>query len=141
MLKEFKEFAMRGNVVDMAVGIVIGGAFGKIIASFVGDVLMPPIGMLMGGVDFTSLAVKLTEGGPDGEPVLLKYGMFIQTVVDFLIVAFAIFMVVKWMNSLKKEEEAPPAEPTTKECGLCQMTIPIKATKCGHCTAELKASA
>ena len=111
MLKEFKEFAMRGNVVDMAVGIVIGGAFGKIIASFVGDVLMPPIGMLMGGVDFTSLAVKLTEAGPDGEPVLLKYGMFIQTLVDFLIVAFAIFMVIKWMNSLKKKEEEKPAAP------------------------------
>ncbi len=141
MLQEFKDFAMRGNVVDMAVGIVIGGAFGKIIASFVGDVLMPPIGLLMGGVDFSTLAMKLTEGGPDVEPVLLKYGMFIQTVVDFLIVAFAIFMVIKWMNSMKKEEEAPPAEPTTKECGLCQMTIPIKATRCGHCTAELKASA
>lgn len=115
MLKEFKEFAMRGNVVDMAVGIIIGGAFGKIVASFVGDVLMPPIGMLMGGVDFTSLAVKLSEAGPGGEPVLLKYGMFIQTVVDFLIVAFAIFMMIKWMNSLKKKEEvkpvAPPAPP------------------------------
>ncbi len=141
MLKEFKEFAMRGNVVDMAVGIIIGGAFGKIIASFVGDVLMPPVGMLMGGVDFTALAVKLTEAGPDGEPVLLKYGMFIQTVVDFLIVVFAIFMMIKWMNSLKKKEEEKPAEPTTKECGHCQMTIPIKATKCGHCTAELKATA
>jgi len=141
MLKEFKEFAMRGNVVDMAVGIIIGGAFGKIVASFVGDVLMPPIGMLMGGVDFTSLAVKLTEAGPGGEPVLLKYGSFIQTVVDFLIVAFAIFMMIKWMNSLKKPEEKKSAEPTTKECGHCQMTIPIKATKCGHCTSDLAKSA
>ncbi len=141
MLQEFKDFAMRGNVVDMAVGIVIGGAFGKIIASFVGDVLMPPIGLLMGGVDFTTLAMQLSDGGPDGEPVLLKYGMFIQTMVDFIIVAFAIFMVVKWMNSMKKAEEEKPAEPTTKECGHCQMTIPIKATKCGHCTAELKATA
>ena len=111
MLKEFKDFAMRGNVVDMAVGIVIGGAFGKIIASFVGDVLMPPIGLLMGGVNFSSLAMKLNEPGPDGEPVLLKYGAFIQTVVDFLIVAFAIFMVVKWMNSMKKKEEEKPAAP------------------------------
>ena len=111
MLKEFKEFAMKGNVVDMAVGIVIGGAFGKIIASFVGDVLMPPIGLLMGGVNFTELAMKLTEGGPDAEPVLLKYGAFIQTVVDFLIVAFAIFMVVKWMNAMKKTEEEKPAAP------------------------------
>ncbi len=141
MLKEFKEFAMRGNVVDMAVGIIIGGAFGKIVASFVGDVLMPPIGMLMGGVDFTSLAVKLTEAGPGGDPVLLKYGMFIQTVVDFLIVAFAIFMMIKWMNSLKKTEEEKPAAPTTKECGHCHMTIPIKATKCGHCTSDLAKSA
>ena len=111
MLKEFKEFAMKGNVVDMAVGIVIGGAFGKIIASFVGDVLMPPIGMLMGGVDFTTLAATLVEAAPGGEPVLLKYGAFIQTVVDFLIVAFAIFMVVKWMNSMKKKEEEKPAAP------------------------------
>jgi len=141
MLQEFKDFAMRGNVMDMAVGIIIGGAFGKIIASFVGDVLMPPIGMLMGGVDFTSLAVKLSDAGPGGEPVLLKYGMFIQTVVDFLIVAFAIFMMVKWMNSLKKKEEEKPAAPTTKECGNCHMTIPIKATKCGHCTSDLAKSA
>jgi len=111
MLKEFKEFAMRGNVVDMAVGIIIGGAFGKIVASFVGDVLMPPIGLLMGGVDFTSLAMKLTEAGPEGEAVLLKYGSFIQTVVDFLIVAFAIFLMIRWMNSLKKKEEEKPAEP------------------------------
>lgn len=112
MLQEFKEFAMRGNVMDMAVGIIIGGAFGKIIASFVGDMLMPPIGMLMGGVDFSSLAIQLAAGGgPDGEPVLLKYGAFIQTVVDFLIVAFAIFMMVKWMNSMKKKEEEKPAEP------------------------------
>ena len=114
MLQEFKEFAMRGNVMDMAVGIIIGGAFGKIIASFVGDVLMPPIGVLMGGVDFSALAMQLTQG-PDGEPVLLKYGAFIQTVVDFLIVALAIFMMVKWMNSMKKKEEektaAPPAPP------------------------------
>ena len=141
MLQEFKDFVMRGNVMDMAVGIIIGGAFGKIIASFVGDVLMPPIGVLMGGVDFTALAMQLTEAGPDGEPVLLKYGMFIQTVVDFLIVAGAIFLMIRWMNSMKKKEEEKPAEPMTKECGLCQMTIPIKATKCGHCTAELKATA
>ena len=141
MLQEFKEFAMRGNVMDMAVGIIIGGAFGKIISSFVKDVLMPPIGMLMGGVDFGALAIQLADGGHDGEPVLLKYGAFIQSVVDFLIVAFAIFMMVRWINSLKKEEEAPPAEPTTKECIYCQMAIPIKATKCGHCTAELKATA
>ncbi len=140
MLKEFKEFAMRGNVVDMAVGIIIGGAFGKIVSSFVKDILMPPIGMLMGGVDFSDLAIKLSEAGPDGDPVLLKYGMFIQTVVDFLIVAFAIFMMIKWINSLRRREEEEPAAPTTKECTFCKMTIPIKANRCGHCTSELAKS-
>ncbi len=116
MLSEFKKFAMRGNVVDMAVGIIIGGAFGKIISSFVADVLMPPIGMLMGGVDFTSLSYQLKEAvvGAEGaiveEAVAINYGNFLQVTVDFLIVAFAIFMVIQWMNSLKKKEEAAPAE-------------------------------
>ena len=112
MMSEFRSFAMRGNVVDMAVGIVIGGAFGKIVSSFVNDVLMPPIGMLLGGVDFTSLAVTLKEASGEVAAVTLSYGSFIQTVVDFVIIAFAIFMVVKAMNSLKKKEEAaPPAPP------------------------------
>ncbi|MEZ5597604.1 MAG: large-conductance mechanosensitive channel protein MscL [Pseudomonadales bacterium] len=111
MLTEFKDFAMRGNVVDMAVGIVIGGAFGKIVSSFVADVLMPPIGLLMGGMDFSNLAVTLKAASEGAEAVMLKYGVFVQTVVDFLIVAFAIFMVVKAMNSLKKKEEAAPAAP------------------------------
>ena len=111
MMKEFKDFAMRGNVMDMAVGIIIGGAFGKIVASFVSDVLMPPIGMILGNVDFTALAFQLSEAGADGKPVLLKYGAFIQTTVDFVIVAFAIFMMIKWMNSLSKEEEPAPAAP------------------------------
>jgi len=112
MMSEFKKFAMRGNVVDMAVGIVIGGAFGKIVSSFVNDVLMPPIGMLMGGVDFKDLAVVLKAATDDVAAVTLNYGSFIQTVLDFLIIAFAIFMVVKAMNSLKKkEEEAPKAPP------------------------------
>ena len=112
MMSEFKDFAMRGNVVDMAVGIVIGGAFGKIVSSFVADVLMPPIGLALGGVDFTNLAITLQEATGEAEAVLLKYGVFIQTVVDFLIIAFAIFLVVKAMNSLKQEEEeAPPAPP------------------------------
>lgn len=117
MLKEFKEFAMRGNVVDMAVGIVIGAAFGKIVSSLVGDVIMPPIGMMLGGVDFSNLAVTLKSATAEGAPVVLSYGKFIQTVVDFVIVAFAIFMVVKAMNSLKrKKEEAPAAPPApTKE--------------------------
>ena len=112
MVKEFKEFAMRGNVVDMAVGIVIGAAFGKIVASFVSDVLMPPIGMLLGGVDFTDLMITLKNAVGDTPAVVVKYGVFINTVIDFVIVAFAIFMVIKGMNSMKKkDEEAPPAPP------------------------------
>ena len=111
MMSEFKSFAMRGNVVDMAVGIVIGGAFGKIVSSFVNDVLMPPIGMLIGGVDFSELAFVLKAATEDAEAVTLKYGMFIQTALDFVIIAFAIFMVVKAMNSMKKKEEEAPKEP------------------------------
>jgi len=111
MMTEFRDFAMRGNVVDMAVGIVIGGAFGKIVSSFVSDVLMPPIGMAMGGVDFTDLAVILQEASGDVAAVTLNYGSFIQTVVDFIIIAFAIFMVIKAMNSMKKKEEEAPAAP------------------------------
>ena len=111
MMSEFKSFAMRGNVIDMAVGIVIGGAFGKIVSSFVSDVLMPPIGMMMGGVDFSDLAVVLQEASGDVAAVTLNYGSFIQTVVDFLIIAFAIFMVIKAMNNMKKKEEAAPEAP------------------------------
>ena len=110
MMKEFKEFAMRGNVVDMAVGIVIGAAFGKIVSSFVDDVLMPPIGMLMGGVDFSELSVVLRAATDEAEAVALNYGMFIQTLIDFVIIAFAIFMVVKAMNNMKKKEEEKPEE-------------------------------
>ena len=110
-MSEFKSFAMRGNVIDMAVGIVIGGAFGKIVSSFVNDVLMPPIGMMMGGVDFSDLAVVLKEASGDVVAVTLNYGSFIQTVVDFLIIAFAIFMVIRAMNSMKKKEEEVPAAP------------------------------
>ena len=111
MMSEFKSFAMRGNVVDMAIGIVIGGAFGKIVSSFVNDVLMPPIGMMMGGVDFSELAVVLKEASGEAAAVTLNYGIFIQTVLDFLIIAFAIFMVIKAMNNMKKKEEEAPAEP------------------------------
>jgi len=111
MMSEFKDFAMRGNVVDMAVGIVIGGAFGKIVSSFVADVLMPPIGMIIGGVDFSGLSVTLQEASDGADAVMLKYGSFLQTVVDFVIIAFAIFLVVKAMNSVKKKEEAAPAAP------------------------------
>ena len=111
MMSEFKDFAMKGNVVDMAVGIVIGGAFGKIVSSFVADVLMPPIGLLLGNVDFSDLGVTLQAAAEGAEAVTLRYGVFIQTVVDFVIIAFAIFMVVKAMNSMKKKEEEKPAAP------------------------------
>ena len=111
MMSEFKDFAMRGNVVDMAVGIIIGAAFGKIVSSFVSDVIMPPIGVMIGGVDFTNLAVTIQEAGEGVEAVTIKYGAFLQTVFDFVIIAFAIFMAIKFMNSLKKEEEEAPAAP------------------------------
>ena len=112
MMKEFKEFAMRGNVIDLAIGIVIGGAFGKIVSSFVGDVLMPPLGILIGGVDFSNLAITLKDAVAEAPAVVLKYGSFIQSIVDFAIIAFAIFLLVKAMNTLKrKQEEAPPAPP------------------------------
>ncbi|NNE06551.1 MAG: large-conductance mechanosensitive channel protein MscL [Xanthomonadales bacterium] len=111
MMSEFKSFAMRGNVVDMAVGIIIGGAFGKIVSSFVNDVLMPPIGMALGGVDFSDLAVTLKEAAGEAAAVTINYGSFIQTVVDFVIIAFAIFIAIKGMNNMKKKEEEAPAEP------------------------------
>jgi len=133
--KEFKEFAMRGNVVDMAVGIVIGGAFGKIVSSLVSDVIMPPIGMILGNVDFSKLSVVLREKTATAEAVAIKYGLFINTVLDFVIVAFAIFMVIKQMNRLKKKEA--PAEVTTKECPKCFSTIALKASRCPNCTSEI----
>ena len=130
MMSEFKSFAMRGNVVDMAVGIVIGGAFGKIVSSFVADVLMPPIGMLLGNVDFADLAVTLQDATEEAAAVTLGYGAFIQTVVDFVIIAFAIFMVVKAMNSVMKEEEAPPPappEPSKEEVLLTEIRDALRA--------------
>lgn len=133
--KEFKEFAMRGNVVDMAVGIVIGGAFGKIVSSMVSDVIMPPIGLILGNVDFSSLSITLREKTADTAAVTIKYGLFINTVLDFVIVAFAIFMVIKQMNRLKKKEA--PAEVTTKECPKCFSTIALKASRCPNCTSEI----
>jgi len=138
MLKEFKEFAMRGNVVDMAVGIIIGAAFGKIVSSFVQDVLMPPIGILLGNVDFSQLAYTLKEAAADVPAVVIKYGVFINTVIDFIIIAFAIFMVIKGMNKMKKNEApAPAAEPTTKECPHCFTEISLKAVRCPNCTSQL----
>jgi large conductance mechanosensitive channel len=153
MLKEFKEFAMRGNVIDMAVGIIIGGAFGPIVQSLVKDILMPPIGLLMGGADFTDFFVILKQGTPPGPyrlladaqaagAVTINYGIFVNFIISFLIVAFAVFMLIKAINRMKRQEQnIPPAEPTTKDCPYCQMTIPIKAMRCGYCTSELAKSA
>jgi large conductance mechanosensitive channel len=130
MMSEFKDFAMKGNVVDMAVGIVIGGAFGKIVSSFVADVLMPPLGLLLGNVDFSDLAVTLRDAADGAAAVTLKYGAFIQTVVDFVIIAFAIFMVVKAMNTLKKKEEAapPPPAPSKEEVLLTEIRDALRAS-------------
>ncbi len=151
MLKEFKEFAMRGNVVDMAVGIIIGGAFGTIVKSLVNDVLMPPIGLLLGGVDFSDLFITLRDGATAGPymtlamaeeagAVTLSYGLFMNSVISFLIVAFAVFLLIKSLNKLKREETAAPEEPTAKECSYCFSSIPIKATRCPNCTSELSAT-
>ena len=148
MLKEFKEFAMRGNVVDMAVGVVIGAAFGAIVKSLVDDILMPVLGLLLGDADFTNLFVVLREGvtaGPyetltlaqEAGAVTLNYGLFINAIVSFLIVAFAIFLLVRSINRMQREEETPPAEPTTKECPHCFSEIAIKATRCPNCTSAL----
>ena len=132
MMKEFKEFAMRGNVVDMAIGIVLGTAFGRIVSSFVADVIMPPIGLLVGGVDFSELAFTLQEATAEAEAVTVNYGVFVQTVIDFVIIAFAIFMVVKAMNNMKKKKEeqveAPPAppEPSTSEKLLMEIRDELK---------------
>ena len=147
MLKEFKEFAMRGNVLDMAIGIIIGAAFGKIVGSFVEDILMPPIGMLLGKVDFSNLFLSLTGQSYDSlaaakaaGAATINYGLFFNHVFNFLIVAFAIFLLIKQVNRLKREEVAPPPAPTTKDCPYCLSAIPSKATRCAHCTAELKAA-
>ncbi|MCL4269933.1 MAG: large conductance mechanosensitive channel protein MscL [Anaerolineales bacterium] len=130
MFKEFKEFVMRGNVLDLAVGVIIGGAFGKIVGSLVNDILMPLVGLLMGGVNFSELSVTVGSA-------TIMWGLFLQTVVDFLIIAFVIFLIVKAANNMKKAP--PPADPTTKECPHCFTTISIKATRCPNCTSELKA--
>ena len=142
MFKEFKEFVMRGNVLDLAVGIIIGGAFGKIVTSLVSDVVMPPIGLLLGNVDFKNLFIDLSgtphaslEAAKTAHAVTINYGLFLNTVVDFLIVAFVIFMVIKQANRLKR---APaPVAATTKECPFCRTAIPIAATRCPNCTSQL----
>ena len=147
MLKEFKEFAMRGNVLDMAIGIIIGAAFGKIVSSFVSDILMPPIGLLMGKVDFSSLFINLSEQNypslaaakAAGAPTI-NYGVFFQTIFDFVIIAFVIFLLVRQVNRMKRHDEAVPAKPTTKDCLYCMSPIPLRAVRCPHCTSDLKAA-
>ncbi len=151
MLQEFKKFAIRGNVMDMAIGIIIGAAFGAIVTSLVNDVLMPPIGLLLGNVDFSSFYLLLKSGDPVGPyptineartagAVVLAYGKFINAILSFLIVAFAVFMFVRSFNEMKKKEEEKPAAPTTKDCPYCFTKVPIKATKCSACTSELPAA-
>ena len=151
MLKDFKAFVLRGNVMDLAIGVILGTAFGTIVKSLVNDIIMPPIGLLLGGVDFSNLFLLLKAGSPtppyaslaDAQAagaVTVNYGLFVNAIVSFLIVAFVIFLLIRSINRMTQKEEAAPAEPTTKECPYCLSTIPIKATRCAHCTAELPTS-
>jgi large conductance mechanosensitive channel len=151
MLEEFKKFVMRGNVLDLAVGVIIGGAFGAIVTSLVKDIIMPPIGLLLGRVDFANLFVVLKRGevaGPyatvaaaqEAGAVTMNYGLFVNTIISFVIIALAVFMIVRVVNKLQRQEEAPPAVPTTKECPYCATEIPIKATRCPNCTSQLEAA-
>ena len=148
IMKEFREFAVKGNAIDLAVGVVIGAAFGKIVSSLVDDIIMPPIGMILGKIDFSNLFLMLHEGNPAGPyasladakkagAVTLNYGSFINVMVSFLIIAFAVFLLVKAINQLRRQEEAAPS---TKPCPYCQSAIPLAATRCPHCTSELKAA-
>ena len=148
MLKEFKEFAVKGNMVDMAVGIIIGAAFGTLVTSLVADIIMPPIGLLIGKVDFANLFVLLREGkvpGPYGSlgaakaagAVTLNVGVFVSTIISFLIVTFSVFLIVRNINRLREQRETPPAAPTTRECPYCLSVVPLKATRCAHCTSDL----
>jgi large conductance mechanosensitive channel len=142
MLKEFKEFIMRGNVMDMAVGIIIGAAFGKIVTSFVNDILMPPIGRLIGNIDFSNLFINLSDReyatlaeAKKAGAATINYGLFLNTLIDFLIIAFVVFLLVRKINQMKREPI--PASPTDKECAYCFSNIPLKAVRCPHCTSEL----
>ena len=149
VLQEFREFAVKGNVVDMAVGIIIGGAFGTIVRSLVDDIIMPPIGVLLGGIDFSEMymVVKDAPGGiPDDATlaaakeagaVTINYGSFLNNILTFLIVAFAVFILVRAINKLRREQQAEPEAPTDKPCTFCAMTIPVLATRCPHCTSQL----
>jgi large conductance mechanosensitive channel len=149
MVKEFKEFALRGNVIDMAVGVIVGGAFGTIVKSLVDDVVMPPIGLLVGGIDFSNFFAILKQGGTPGPyasladakkagAVTMNYGVFVNDVISFLIVAFAVFMLVRSINTLHRQENAPAAS-ATKVCPFCATAIPVKATRCPQCTSQLAA--
>ena len=146
MLQEFKDFALRGNVIDLAIAVIIGAAFGEIINSLVSGIIMPPIGLLLGNADFRDLFINLSEGtyetlagAQEAGAVTINYGMFINTIVDFLIIALVLFLIVRQVNRLQREaEEEKPEEPTTKECPYCLSTIPLGATRCPHCTAELE---
>jgi large conductance mechanosensitive channel len=146
MFKEFREFAMRGNVLDMAVGIIIGIAFGAIITSLVNDIIMPPIGLALGRIDFSNLFLNLSGGSyaslsaaKEAGAVTINYGVFVNTVINFIIVAFVLFLMVRSMNKLRRKEEKP-VEPTTKDCPFCLSQIPIKATRCPHCTSQQEAA-
>jgi len=144
MLKEFKEFAMRGNVIDMAVGVIVGAAFGKIVTSFTNDVLMPPIGLMLGKVDFSNLFLNmsgtaypsLADAKKAGAPTI-NYGLFVNSVIDFVIVAFVLFLLIRQINNFLAPKPAAPGEPTTKDCPHCLSQVPVKATRCGHCTSQL----
>ncbi len=149
MLKEFKEFAVKGNVIDMAVGIIVGGAFGTIVNTLVSQVLMPPLGLLVGGVDFSNLYIVLKDGAKAAAPyavladakaagaVTINYGLFLNSVISFLIMVFAVFLLVKAINTLRREEKPIPKAPLTKECPYCLSIVPLKATRCSACTSEI----
>ena len=136
-ISEFKEFAVKGNVMDMAIGIIIGGAFTPIVKSLVDDIIMPPIGLLLGNIDFSEYKFVLSTDADGKALASINYGNFINIVITFVIIAFAVFMLVKVMNRMRREEEKPAAAPTTKDCPQCLMTVPINAKKCGHCTSAL----
>jgi large conductance mechanosensitive channel len=154
MLKEFREFALRGNVIDLAIGIIIGAAFNSVVKSLVDNIIMPPIGLLLGGLDFSNLFILLKEGSPpppyasltnaqEAGAVALSYGVFVNTVIVFLITAWAVFLIVRAVNEMRRAdqvEEEAPVEPVEKECPYCFFSIPIKSTRCAYCTSELPAS-
>ena len=134
VIKEFKEFAIKGNVIDMAVGVVIGGAFGKIVSSFLNDLIMPPLGRLMGGVGFSAKVLVLKAAAGEGKAVTLNYGAFVTNIIDFVIVAAAVFAAIKMINRLKRAEPVAPPAPTEKQCPECLLNIPLRAKRCGHCS-------